>query len=375
MNNNNIITIKGKEALKKDCRKIKGIFYFIGDVNIEDSGDCYFINGKYYKQNTGYVVFDHRIKRYVIKNSSLLQGIVKIKEKEEIILGLFSQNPLYNNTVEVRIDNKHIICMNSDILKNTFYLENLQSGVFHYRKAIDSVDFIRIKRVPQNYKEGLDYDSRNLIENKAKLYNKLYTPSYTEAVKKYGGVTKDLTFGLEFETIEGFVPNRICDKLGLIPLRDGSIKGLEYVTIPLQGKKGIQTIVDSLKELNKRTIFDDSCSLHLHIGNIPRTEEFILALFKMLILMEDKMYRMFPLYKKYNFGVKRKHYTKPFPLNETIFLMDSVINEDNIKKNFSVLYKYLSMGYNYSDTGYNLNNISKHPSDPNGTSKWNIRSR
>ena len=59
-----------------------------------------------------------------------------------------------------------------------------------------------------------------------------------------------------------------------------------------------------ITELNKRTEFDDSCALHLHIGNIPRTPEFILAFYKVMSFFEDEMYEMFPLYKKYNFEIK-----------------------------------------------------------------------
>jgi hypothetical protein len=43
------------------------------------------------------------------------------------------------------------------------------------------------------------------------------------------------TFGLEFETAGGFIPQHQLYELGLIPLRDGSIKGIEftsYVTSP-----------------------------------------------------------------------------------------------------------------------------------------------
>jgi len=158
-------------------------------------------------------------------------------------------------------------------------------------------------------------------------------------------------------------------------LRDGSIGGLEYATIPLQGTKGLQTVVDICKEMRIRTRYDKSCSLHVHMGGIPRTESFFLALFKVLLAIEDEFYSMFPLYIKYNYGVKQKHYTKKFPMNETLMLMDPVITDNNIKRNFSILFKFLSSNQSYEKYFNDLSNVEYHPSDPKGNSKWNIKSR
>lgn len=158
-------------------------------------------------------------------------------------------------------------------------------------------------------------------------------------------------------------------------MRDGSVKGLEYATIPYQGEKGLQAAMESCNILSKFTKYDENCSLHLHIGNIPRTEEFFLALFKTLCLLQDEIFELFPLYKKYNFGVKRKNYTQPFPITKLLSKMDSTINKDNIKENFGVLYEFLSAGQRYKDVGETLDNVHSHPSDPNGTRKWNIKSR
>jgi len=90
-----VIAIDGKEYDKNECRKIKGEYWKIGDTSIENSGHCYHINGKYYKYNTGYIVYDHRIKQYIIKNSTLLveEGVVGIDKNDNIILGSFSKDP------------------------------------------------------------------------------------------------------------------------------------------------------------------------------------------------------------------------------------------------------------------------------------------
>lgn len=41
----------------------------------------------------------------------------------------------------------------------------------------------------------------------------------------------------------------ICKRLGLIPLRDGSITGLEYATIPHRGIKGVAALKESIEVL------------------------------------------------------------------------------------------------------------------------------
>ena len=158
-------------------------------------------------------------------------------------------------------------------------------------------------------------------------------------------------------------------------MRDGSISGVEYVTIPLSGKKGLQAIVNSCNLLKQRTSYDDSCALHLHIGGIPRTMEFILALYRTLIHIQDDVYSMFPLYKKYNFGVKQNDYTKQLPSDVLLNQMDKVIDKSNIVDNFDVLFKYLSQGVSFKGNHSSLDDVDGHPSDPRGNRKWQVGTR
>ena len=47
MSKKNIITIKGEEMLISKVRKFSKGYYKIGDINIENSGDCYKIDNKF----------------------------------------------------------------------------------------------------------------------------------------------------------------------------------------------------------------------------------------------------------------------------------------------------------------------------------------
>lgn len=373
-NKETVVTINNVTADKKACRRIDNDYYIIGDISIEDSGDCYYINEKYYRAETGYIVYDNEKSIYVIKNNtSIVYGVVKIDGKE-LILGYFT--PAKYKNVAVYNNGNRIPAISEDIfVNNKYFRERLSDGAYYTINDLPATYFTK-KSVPsRDMKRNLPYNCKDVIGEFTEDYNKYYNPTINSNIERYGDVVRDLSFGLEFETIKGIIPERLSKPLGLIPLRDGSIQGLEFVTIPLTGKKGLQTIVDSCNLLKERTEFDDSCALHLHIGGIPRTMEFILALYKTLVHIQDDVYQMFPLYKKYNFGVKRLDYSKVLPSHTLLSQMDKKINKDNIVDNFDVLFKYLSQGVPFKDNYNTLENVLSHPSDPRGNQKWNISTR
>lgn len=372
-----VTTISNEELPKSECRKIRGIYYKIGDLKVENSGDCYKINDKFYKAKTGYIVYDHRINEYVIKKMNVIveDGVIGIVDNEPI-LGSFSMTP--GDPVNCVLDYKgtKYSCISDEIFEdqNTF-LEDLRTGEFVHRNSINANFFVEPVVVSNGIKANLPYDSTGRTQMHSAVYDKFYKPNYSAAVEEYGPSLRDLTFGIEFETTKGFIPQRITDRLGLMSLRDGSVPGLEYVTVPLQGLKGMQTVLDSLKQLRKRTAYDHSCSMHIHIGNLPRTESFMVALMRILYMVQDEMFDMFPIYKRNNYGVKRKPYTKAFSYQDTVFNFDRVITKENVSANFGKLYNFLSMGEPYANRGNNIDEVKSHPSDPRGNGKWNIKTR
>lgn len=86
------------------------------------------------------------------------------------------------------------------------------------------------------------------------------------------------TFGLEFETCRGYIPQHQLFESGLIPLRDGSIRGLEYSTVVLSGNKGFNLLKQQIDLLRKSTLFDSTCSLHLHLGGYNQNPNVLLLL-------------------------------------------------------------------------------------------------
>lgn len=368
-----VVTVSGESVAISKCRKFDSSWYKIGDISIQFSGDCYLIDKKYYRFETGNVVYNYSKKEYVLKNDFLMKGIVELNGND-YVFGYFEHNPLCP-TIMLESGSTHYLINEEIVLNNKNYREELSSGVYYHIKRLRADRFNFIKIPKSEYKTSLPYDSKGITSHFISVYDKYCNPEINSVVKKYSNLFQNFTFGLEFETTKGYLPDRILNKTGLIPLRDGSISGIEYVTIPLTGEKGIQCIIEATKELEKRTEYNDSCSMHLHIGNIPRTKEFILAFFKLTCALQDEIFTMFPLYKKYNFGVKNKNYSKPYPSFELLTQMDSVINRENIDINFNVLFSYLSQGISFTEFNCDLNNVKFHPNDPNGNQKWNIKSR
>lgn len=367
-----VTTISGEELPKEDCKYIKAAWHKIGDPHIEGSGDCYLINDRYWRVSTGKIIYNVSEGKYVIKNDNVIEGIVRVQEGE-LVKGWF--NPSIDNVIVYDKNSNPYTALSDDVFKSDrTYRELLATGEYYHIDNIEAKQFTEVEPVDIDIKRNLEYSCDNILDKYIKQYNEC-SPNkhrYSAMVARY---LKDLTFGVEFETIAGFVPPRKTDKLGLIPLRDGSVPGLEYVTVPMSGEKGINALIESSLALQKYTKCDDTCSVHVHIGNIPRTKEFMLAYFKTMFVLQDSIFRLFPLYKKYNFGYKRKNYTKPLP-NEVMFALDKNIdNKASIDKNFEVLYKWLSGGQSFNNNFENLDDVFRHPNDPRGNQKWNIKSR
>ena len=104
------------------------------------------------------------------------------------------------------------------------------------------------------------------------------------------------TIGLEFETSAGLIPEHLCFRDGLIPLRDGSISGLEYSTVVLQGETGINLLKQQLKTLREYTIFNKECSLHIHFGGYPLDKDAIFRLYQVCFDLQSngELQRLLP---------------------------------------------------------------------------------
>lgn len=164
------------------------------------------------------------------------------------------------------------------------------------------------------------------------------------------------TFGMEFETSGGYVPEPLCYRYGLIPLRDGSIRGIEYSTIVLDNGNGLSLLKEQIALLKEYTQFDKDCSLHMHLGGYPIEPVHIFVLDVLGNIIQDSLEQYLPqwTFTSENYKSSHKNYCRKLQKFNT----------------FHDLYHVASNGINY------MGSLQQpHPNDNNRTSKWNISVR
>lgn len=162
------------------------------------------------------------------------------------------------------------------------------------------------------------------------------------------------TFGFEFETAGGYLPQHKLYELGLIPLRDGSITGIEFSTVVLQGNAGLNLLKQQMELLNEHTIFDKDCSLHVHLGNFSLSGEILLAVNNLFCNSDIRRYLPELTFQTHLYKTNTgKNYCE---LNRK-YTTFSEMYVDLVERNF------------YGDL------TQPHPKDVSGTRKWNIKSR
>lgn len=166
------------------------------------------------------------------------------------------------------------------------------------------------------------------------------------------------TFGLEFETSEGYIPENLCFRDGLIPLRDGSISGIEYSTVVLEGNTGLNMLSQQLDTLKNYTSYDKDCSLHIHLGGFPLDPDKIFGLYKLLFGLQQlpSFTRLLPPYtfttRKYKSS--GKDYCQTFMSNF---------------KSFEEMYRW------FTGQEYFGSLEQPHPNDLRREAKWRIPTR
>ena len=205
-------------------------------------------------------------------------------------------------------------------------------------------------RTTYNYTFPKHYEAResfNIFKDKQYLVN----PEIEFKLAKY----LKYTFGLEFETAVGTIPQEICFRDGLIPLRDGSITGNEYSTVVLNGNFGLNLLKQQLATLSEYTYFDKNCSLHVHVGGFKLKPEIIWRIYKICLNLQPTLQSILPQYtfKSSLYKDTHKDYCKMLPTFTS----------------FESFYKNMT-GYPYLGSIY-----EPHPKDVEHQRKWNIDQR
>lgn len=356
-----VTSFNGESVLMSDCRCIKGVYYI-------KNKECFFIDDKWYRVNSGLIVLNHTTGEYILKAHShkLKYGIIGFNSTTPIY-GYFNENIYENVFVYIPDTDENVIVINENVCINNFLKIDNHLGVYVV-PAKTSSGINNISRhqstFMSEYKHSLAYRAENYLEHAMAVFYKGYSTN-----KPVSGFSKYIPFswGLEFETNNGVIPPHLLNKHGLIPLRDGSIAGLEYATIPLKGEKGIQNTLDICKILNTYTTTGFDCSFHVHLGGYERSVESILALYILGASLQESIYSFFPSWYINTSVYKRRSYVGPL---HAIDESNLVIKDGNEHKIFSAIYKWYSGGHNFVSL-----DTTRHPGDPNGEHKWTIEQR
>lgn len=293
------------------------------------------------------IIYDNTIKEWVIRRNFHRRALVGI-DSSILEFGYISDSircPVAKISGEVMF-----LCIDDQMLKDYFvFSEKIGFYLLKTESNPDDTKIIGSGGFPYTFTKQYEslfnlelFRDKQLIENNYKYWASKYLYDYT--------------FGFEFETSCGYVPQHECFKSGLIPLRDGSITGLEYTSVVLQGNDGLNMLHQELEQLKAHCKFDKECSLHIHIGGYPVNDRYLWVLYNVFLAFENKIKKFLP---KWTFETRRykasgKDYCKK--------LWGDVIN-------FNQLYRNIAGSNYFGDLHQN------HPDDPFREHKWNVHSR
>lgn len=381
-----IVTTKfGEKIPRKECRYIKNAFYKIGDINILNSGDCYKIDGKYVRVETGFLIYDHRIGQYIRKSSlpedtQISLGAVGFNRDNSVIRGEFIVDRTtaceiftYNDCGEISKFN----FPDADALPKRFSF----CDAYNFYTDVHDYKTNRGKYVNKPEYPTLDYvysfaDSQyaNLLSKTAKQY--MEDNPLKNVFSKYLGKN---TFGIELETKSGIVPVHELFRYGYLPLRDGSIKGYEYTSMVLDKFNLFNSVVNisnSFQEGNASV--DEYCSLHLHLGNVPRNKKTFLAIYMLSYLLQNEIEELvLPFKRDIDFLAKKKGEKDHCKRLPRLGLCDNDLsnfeknNADYNKEVDRMVNTILKFIYQNANNNYEFNNLK----EPDLGAKWNKKAR
>lgn len=354
-------TYDGTLAERKDVRRIKGEYYKHSDIITIDS--------------VRYRCTNSRVVRHVVTNnlhdansirSSAIKGVkIVIGRKGDILYEKLLMDSLIDYPIRLFYHNEGMksvfvsVKAITEMKKHNYLHRNDFTGAYWVQEPDASPGIIEHFIELANEYQGFMYErlQYSMFKNLKFFENHKYTPMSKLGLDHH---MSGMTFGAEFETSSGKVAHNKLLDLGIAPLRDGSISGYEFTTIPLTSIDHLKDIIDELNGTCKITFKD---SLHFHIGGVPRSTEFLLKIFKLSQKLQNEFYAMVPKYKlKDEHHIKRReqNYTNKLPTLD-------ILNPLAINR----IVKFLSDGTESS------NSITPrpHPNDPSGEHKWQLRNR
>jgi hypothetical protein len=357
------------------------------------------IQGELYEENRSVFLIEGKWRRIIAPGIyiDMYNKVSKIPDDVPLIkclIGRDKNNNLIFTKMDSRCYNKIMVLINNNGIFEYYWawpdlcLENMDLKFnncrnFYYESSISKSELDTFSK-SFKYESPFIYNSYDLIDLYEKIKENVFKDdekiTINPMIEEY---LKDVTFGIEFETSKiKFVPNDILMKYGLIPLRDGSIRGYEYTTIPLTGTEGIQDLYYICKALKENCEYDKSCSVHIHmsIKGMPKKDiKFIERILNLGFQIQNEIYEIVPEYKYCNYNhEKEKNYTKPIPALslESLYVTETKDEETNkveVEKKNIPQTSIVSFLIGTNDDSILIKGV--HPSNPDNQHKWNIKER
>lgn len=366
-----VTTVCGHTVNKTAAKLIAGKYYLPGV-----SCFVFEVNGKerYYRIDSPYIAYDYSERRYNLKKRIKHYGVVGVNPDSSPIFGRFSTASLVKAmTSENGVDYSLYPVLSEQLLEKV-WPEDLAKGDFYDPKIASKHQLGKRRINYPNLSLAYNADNQNAKFLSIRQAYEATAVTISEKVKSVAPLFLDYSFGIEFETVSGTIPMYKLDTLGLVPLRDGSISGYEYTTVPLRGAKGIQTIVNICEELQKRCTYDHTCSMHVHFGNIDTSPKNLVALYTVCRKIQNEMFELVPVYKKDPVKIAglRKNYCQmledigiSYPID---YGNDATVTKKTIVANYARLFTFVSGGGDVKV----IENPKQHPQ---GEHKWNRLNR
>lgn len=330
-----VTTIRGDKQDRKKCSKIKGNYYL-------RNRDCVKVKERYNRINNGKIMWDESKQKWIpASGDKIVMEFIDNKpvyKKAECLDFAYTDGDYYydgDSKVNVKPDYSYII--RNDL---SDYLTNPRE----YGKSNNPLHTIIDK-----YKNDFRLD--------VEILNKLWEP------------LSDYTYGVELETRSGVVNTKLLCETSVYPVRDGSIRGNEFIT----------DIISNAESLTKLKYFTniapnylspaiDRGSMHLHIGGFDLSKKQFTALYVLCYKLQNDLDFIVPTNRgtaKYIYEKNpNKDYCKSLPRLNT---MDDLPYEEVL----DAIWKWMC-----ENRPMDSNNNWDHRNHPRlGQGKWEWRSR
>ena len=355
-----------------DYVRIKGTFYKKDDKRIIKTSEGY----KLYKK--GMFTMDHATdKEQETKRLSLLKFIDKDGNKQLIHtsnLKVSLVDKMLINEVfhDIKASFKNDYSNEKFSNKDRFYISELM-GILIKVSHKNSLIVMRHDQIEKfGFKELLSEPGRivSMSEYKSEWakrdqalqgnYLRCNVSKFNRKESNLNSISKDdLTFGVEIETSAGSISSNLF-KLRNVDVecsRDGSITGGEYVTGILNKDSGFYDLYNILDVVNQRCITNDTCGIHVHVGNTVFSKRFTNLAYILGYKIQDELFGFLHksrsnnnmcgllLEEHYNVGVKSY----------------KMFNNKKMSDNFFYSYLYDKMLYDRNFVGSLQNKKNPHP--------------